>query len=535
MHGLSSIDLPAPALVFVVGPNNGGKSTFLREINSRIGNVSGTKWIEKIKWNVGTENDFNKYISRFFEDTENVGLLKNKRTGSQTMRSNIHSFYIDQTTSSSDFLARMLDAQGRINLADQTDAPSVIEKKELHAYHSFFFNDELEARFSDKIKAAFGKDFRINRTGRFVGGYLGAAPQGDRLSTEYETAIITEMTSIMQFGDGVRSYTGILLNSIADWMPITTIDEPEAFLHPPQARRLGHEIADSISTGTQQVFVATHSSDFIQGALSSGNRNIFFVYLDHSNKERPVFQVSRDVVEDFSKRPFLSHTNALDALFYDQAIICEGEADIMFFKWALEGTNTGRQLAESFWISSYGKSAIPAIMSDLLRLGVKVKAIFDLDVLLSADIIKKICGVVGLDFAKYTKLLQQISISIKVPPTAEALGKIENIIQNLSEEEGARLTAIREIKRAAEGLGKSWTLKSMGVTALPKGEIYSQTLDFIAEMRSHGVVILEEGEIENYVPQCGGHGQTWVRAALDAGSLSPSQRDSIERQFAAMI
>lgn len=535
--GLSPVELPQGALVFVVGPNNGGKSTFLNEIQAKVGFVEGTKWIDRLEWDLGTIEQYRTFVHKSFSIPEDSRYLKDNRTGSNYNRDEIYGFYDRQIMHSGSFLVRLLNAESRITLANQVQAPDVLNKMELHPYHTFFYSADAELDFSKKMKAAFGRDFRVNRTGMQVIGHLGSAPKGDRLSVEYEQSVLTKMQRIDSFGDGVRSYAGILLNSSADALPVTIIDEPEAFLHPPQARRLGNELAAAAKDSSQQVFVATHSSDFIQGAMAAKNPNTFFLYLDHSNSKRPLFSIDRSIVEEFSRKPFLSHTNALDALFYEQAVICEGEADIMFFKWALEGTKTGKRLDEGFWISAYGKAAIPGILEDMHKLGVRARCVFDLDVLLSPEILSRVCATVGVDFGRYRTLLATVADGIKVPPAADALEKIGKIITSMDEtadDEPSRLNAVREIKKSAESLGKSWALKSIGVGVLPKGQLYTSVLNFIVTMRSHGVVILEEGEIENYVPGIGRHGQAWVRAALEAGKLATAQKSTIVRQFESL-
>lgn len=536
VEGFSPISLLPGAVVFVVGPNNGGKSTFLNEIAARAGHADGTKWVNSLRWDVGSEDDYQAFISKYFTIGHTDQHLKNRRTGNQIGKYEVHQFAVNQKIHLTDHLIRLLNAQSRIELANRTSAPDIIQRTETHAYHSFYYDVGGEVKFSKKMFGAFGKDFRINRTGSQVIGHLGMAPKGQRLSEEYEIAVMSDMMPIDVFGDGVRSYTGILLNSIADARPVTIIDEPEAFLHPPQARRLGFEISNAAKESKRQIFIATHSSDLIRGALLAKNPNTIFLYVDHSDKIRPIFSVSSSVVEEFSKKPFLAHTSALDALFYDQVIICEGEADIMFFRWALEGTDVGKSLDESFWISSYGKAAIPGMFSDLKKIGVHVKCIFDLDVLLSPDIIEKICDHVSLDFSKFKPVLQRLVSGIKVPPAGEALEKIEEIIKKVPEEddEQSRLEIIRAIKKSAEGLGKSWTLKKSGILSVPRGEIYSEIMSMIEEFREKGIVILEEGEIENYIPEISYHGQLWVRTALEGNTLSMSTRATIERQLTAL-
>ena len=65
---------------------------------------------------------------------------------------------------------------------------------------------------------------------------------------------------------------GILLASECASFLVLLIDEPEAFLHPPQARRLAAALARTAKSLGRQVILATHSTDIIQGALSCAGK-----------------------------------------------------------------------------------------------------------------------------------------------------------------------------------------------------------------------------------------------------------------------
>jgi predicted ATPase len=60
-------------------------------------------------------------------------------------------------------------------------------------------------------------------------------------------------------GDGMRSAAAVLIALEAVHRPVTLIDEPEAFLHPPQARALGRHLGTH--PGGRQIVISTHSTD----------------------------------------------------------------------------------------------------------------------------------------------------------------------------------------------------------------------------------------------------------------------------------
>jgi predicted ATP-dependent endonuclease of OLD family len=344
------------------------------------------------------------------------------------------------------------------------------------------------------------------------------------------------MIPIDQLGDGIRSYSGIILNFVADPRPVTIIDEPEAFLHPPQALKLGKELANLVYSENRQAIIATHSSDIIRGAMSAGV-SVQFLYLDHNRVQRQYHIVTSEQVAKFSAEPFLTHTNALDCLFYAQVVVCEAEADIMFFKWAAEKSGKADNIEETFWIPSYGKTAVPSIIRSLNGLGVKAKCIFDIDVLLSIGIIEDVCAELNIDIAKYKGFLKNLPSHIKVPPAAQALKEIEEVISATSDDDSdeSRLSSIRLIKKSAESLSRSWSLKATGLRLLPKGEVRKCAEEFISYLQTHGVIILREGELENYVPDIGGHGKGWVRQAIEKGQIEDSLEKSLMTQLEHII
>ncbi|WP_304722163.1 AAA family ATPase [Conexibacter sp. CPCC 206217] len=65
--------------------------------------------------------------------------------------------------------------------------------------------------------------------------HLGAPDIQPRLdSVEYLNAL-DGLPLVPDQGDGMRSFIGLLLTILSSSHPLILVDEPEAFLHPPQA------------------------------------------------------------------------------------------------------------------------------------------------------------------------------------------------------------------------------------------------------------------------------------------------------------
>lgn len=78
--------------------------------------------------------------------------------------------------------------------------------------------------------------------------------------------ILDTYKQVQNQGDGIKSFTGILLYLMLDYYRTYLIDEPESFLHPPQARIMGQIIGQTLAD-QQQAFISTHSEEIIKGCL----------------------------------------------------------------------------------------------------------------------------------------------------------------------------------------------------------------------------------------------------------------------------
>ena len=73
----------------------------------------------------------------------------------------------------------------------------------------------------------------------------------------------------------------------------------------------------------------------------------------------------------------------------------------------------------------------------------------------------------------------------------------------------------KKIKNLLKDISSFKLLKDGGKSILPQGEcitLFNQINDFLKE---HNVFILECGEIERFVPEIDGHGNTWVEKTFN--------------------
>ena len=112
--------------------------------------------------------------------------------------------------------------------------------------------------------------------------HVGKSPDKTSYTIDMQDDYYTQVAmlpKLQEQGDGMRSFASILLDTFTTEHTITLIDEPEAFLHPPQARLLGKMLAKN-NPDNRQLLVSTHSEDFLQGLLDADNKNITVIRID---------------------------------------------------------------------------------------------------------------------------------------------------------------------------------------------------------------------------------------------------------------
>ena len=143
---------------------------------------------------------------------------------------------------------------------------------------AFFAGGELPlAELRTAFKDAFGIDIALDwatmkRWYLMVGSDFGAIPN-DRLAL---AGLLKDARPLDLQGDGYRSFAGVVLAMLTFADRLLLLDEPDAFLHPAQARALGRWLATHAKKISAQVLLATHSADFLWGVISANakcNRN----------------------------------------------------------------------------------------------------------------------------------------------------------------------------------------------------------------------------------------------------------------------
>jgi hypothetical protein len=207
------------------------------------------------------------------------------------------------------------------------------------------------------------------------------SPEDERSHSLARIRFLGEATPIAQMSDGVKAYTGILIAALSAELKVILFDEPDAFLHPPLARRLGSALATVASERSGNVFAATHDANFLWGCIHSG-KPVNIVRLSYKNEQGSATMLTAEAVRPLMRDALLRSTRVLDALFHQGAVVCEADRDRVFYKQINEPLlRAGRVgAADALFLNAQNKQTIRRIVGPLRSMGIPAAAIVDLDV-----------------------------------------------------------------------------------------------------------------------------------------------------------
>lgn len=271
---------------------------------------------------------------------------------------------------------------------------------------------------------------------------------------------------IEEFSDGVKAYTGIMLELIAGNPLAVLIDEPEAFLHPPLAARLAVEMARAARAGDKFIFAATHSPHFLMGCIQS-RVPLNIIRLTYQERIATARTLTSSEILPLMNDPLLRSAGVLNGLFYDSVIVTESDADRAFYEeinQRLLKHNPSVGIPNCLFLNAQNKQTLHRIVEPLRKLGIPVIAIADIDALENG----------GNEWSRFLK-------SADMP--------------------GALIDSLATLRARIVGDGKTRNWKRHGgINVLdPKDKDAAQKL--LDDLREYGILIVPGGELESWLKE----------------------------------
>lgn len=515
-------------IVVFVGPNNVGKSQSLKDIFTLCRRKVETKVIKDI---VITKNMVNlrEYIGKM-ANVSNNGYHDVYKGYDFNIPDSLDRFDgINKEYAYDEFrevFVVNLTTESRLGIVRPVDAISDGEmfSNPIH----FAANDsQKEMWLASNFKKAFNRALTVpNSMGRRNAIYIGERIELTDVQekVDFKKAINEFNDKILQYdrvdeqGDGIKSFTGILLNLMIDRYCTYLIDEPESFLHPPQAKIMGKLIGETL-TDEQQAFISTHSEEIIKGLLEACPDRVKIVRIERNDNINEISELSNDKINEVWKDPILKYSNIMSALFHKNVVLCESDSDCKMYSIINNYLQEKRGMFdETLFIHSGGKHRMDKIVTALKTLNINVRIIVDADILKDENNFSRLLIACGIDWEREIKKKYKIIEANLTNPKNEIT--VLDFISFFGSEflDKNKILEDNDIKKINEFLKREskWSdIKNFGISAFPSGDATKNFKEINDVLLDNNFFIVPVGELENFIKNIGGHGPTWVENVVE--------------------
>lgn len=499
------LDLNHNSIIVFTGANNSGKSQVLKDIENGLNQqcLHSTVVAQRLEYEYcGDIYDTTFFNSRFFKNEygdyrifEDPDSSFSRDTlkdwwESHNLYANLHKLFI-----------RRLCTELRLTTSNALERSLQPEK---HPIYKLYQSERLEQKLSDYFHQAFGVDLVLNRNNmQHVPLHVGYAPDKTAFTIDKQDEYysqIERLPKLQEQGDGMRSFASILLDTFTSEYPITLLDEPEAFLHPPQARILGKMLAKN-NPDNRQLFISTHSEDFLQGLLDADNENVTVIRINRDGNFNRMSILNNSEVKKLWGNPILRYSNILSGLFHEKVVVCESDYDCLFYQAVMLAVYEQKNdiAPDILFTHCGGKSRIKDITKALKAVNVPIVAICDFDLLNASQNLRPLAESLGLEW----KVLLTEGMT--------------TIFNSMNAKSSSGINAWEQIKK----IGKAGFIGDEPA-AYEKVEAICQSV---------GLFVVPVGEMEGFVKTVNKEKKEWVYEVLEHYNLAVDSKLEEARKF----
>lgn len=517
----TEIELNNDDIVVFVGANNVGKSRILKDIKNDILESSSKKVIvDEIEYQDTNFEEINmrNYFKNNFELGPNgydIAVDVN-----HTHNYNEHNF---QNVKSGDkhfykVLFSFLSTESRLNMTAPISYSFINDKLRFNVMRKLERDKKNITTLNDIVFSCFGKKIDISEGTWQNAVYklykFGTKDEIDKsvsADTREARCLLESLENLNDQGDGIRSAVAILASLITTTHSLYLIDEPETFLHPPQARILGRNIVDL--SQNKQCFISTHNIDLLRGMLEKNYARIKIIKINRTDNVNEFYVLDNDSIKVVSDDKNLKYSNILNGLFYNTVVLCENESDCKFYSALLEKIDNDCY-QNTLFCAVGGKDQFKIIIPLLNKLKINFLVIADLDLINNRDKLKDLIN--SIETNKYNQIssihndflnLFESKTNDQVKKQSEIKEEILSFITDTPYMSDETASKIRQVLKNISHLK---LLKNCGKSCLPAGECVQKYNQIINFLNKSNIFVVECGEIERFITEIDGHGSLWV-------------------------
>lgn len=488
-----------PITVFV-GPNNSGKSKILSEIQQFCTNGqrnTNNKLIDLIELEAIADEMLAEKIESVMlspkhgETQQPNTIIVGKRqtrlqVNEQQFINSLRNPNANPSFACSWYLSYntlILNGNNRINLVNQQQAGN-LQQPPHTSFQVLFRDDEKRKEARRIIHDAFDQYLVVDPTnmGQLNLRLSNVAPENDMEERGIHAEAVefhSRAMPIAEASDGVKAFTGMIIEMIAGDPSILLMDEPEAFLHPSLSFKLGKEVSSIMSGTHKRLFVSTHSPNFVMGCIQSG-APVNIVRLTYRNGNATARILPNEDILKLMRNPLLRSTGVLSGLFYEFVIVTESDADRAFYQEVndrLLKYSDGKGIPNCLFLHAQNKQTVKTIVKPLRELGIPVAGIVDIDVLKDGGSV-------------WSSFLDSGSIP-----------EIDRV---------ALASTRQALKTKFEASGKN--MKREGGIEILEEEDREALQNLFDKLADYGLFVVPNGELESWLKslEVTGHGPNWL-------------------------
>lgn len=522
-------------ITVLVGPNNVGKSQTLRDIKNLLELGKNARPVIISDADFELPENFDNFLNllNIADSQKTVGYktirgLKSNLLSEDSIDFSVEVYkkaYNDTERRKKEIMGPFtkyfvtdLSSSNRLLLASSVDSVNPELKNPQNLLQSLFLDSTRETDLKQAFKDAFNMEITLDYSSMLklcfrVAKKMPDIPENPR--TAYP--ITNQLGKIEEQGDGFRSFVGIILGLLFSKGRIVLLDEPEAFLHPAQARFLGKWIGDHKDIINGQLIISTHNANFLSGIIASGH-DVDIFRLNRIENNTTFNKVSSDATKALFENPLLSSQRVMESVFYKGVVVCEADADRAIYQGV--ATINHHSNEDVLFIHSQNKQTLKIVAKLLKDANIPVALITDIDALNDQATLE---GMVSSKTGSPTPqpildLRNTIAHTVNGQTDEEMLTKMTDEIgelhKQLTQHEHTLDGAKGALQRIAKGITLWNEIKSKGIEGF-EAVIRKDVLQLLDELKKYGIFIVPVGELEGWLDVGTKRKNKWIVPALE--------------------
>ena len=251
-------------------------------------------------------------------------------------------------------------------------------------------------------------------------------------------------------------------------------------------------------------------------------------------------ELDKELIREISLDPLMKYSSVMSGMFHERVIICEADADCMFYSSILDLTEVhGERQPDVLFVHASGKDRISTLAKALTALDVPVDVIADIDILNDPAAFGRVVESIGGDVTTVLSLAESVRKAIEERGPQLTVAQIKDGIKENLNREPSDSESSKTLRKGIDAIFRKaspWdAVKQAGEAALPAGQATQQFQELQDLCKGMGLWIVPVGELEGFLRSVGGHGPRWVQQVMEERELATDPDLEHARSFVREI